>query len=637
MHTRAVMVALGCAFGVGLVGCTPPQLLVSSQAPRGFTEKLDEYNKARQLAAAPIESIVIGLRSSIPDDLRVKLDQYRYSFSDEWAWGSHSARNASAPPKKCIAFSGGGLRSASFSFGAFLELSDQGEFGQASVVSAVSGGSYMLSYALATHYHKYSKHAPGTAPKLEDLASVPEFTKRFLDARRFLPQREAIGWGGKSIASILTNLWDNGLFGRHTNTNPAAVKYRERLCQKFHSSGSRDFKERDDCYLSEGLPIHNLGVHASNHGLPFFIFAATANVVEADVAETHSLADIVFEFTPIGFGSDGLWRYPYKRDGISSECDADPNIDTRPLCLSDAIAMSGAAMDATVVSTLVGGGVGGRKLLSALNMDLAWYIPNPLIENEVRFARQLIPFPFYKGEGDTKGVKGAHWHVSDGGHSDNLGLFSLIRRQCDQVVVVDGEQDDRYLFNSYDALKKRVYAQLGVRLAIRSIDDGLETVAKSEAKYAIGGYSQRGDYVDAGVEAYLKRRQRFASMPVSYGSVSWLPFPGRDGRLSVAYLKAAHQRLDDEKCKKIWERSCNAWGACLSNPRANDERWLNAGIEGAADLYACTVEGGNFPHESTTDLDYSALQAMAYIDLGRRVVKACGGQCFREATESFSQ
>lgn len=59
--------------------------------------------------------------------------------------------------------------------------------------------------------------------------------------------------------------------------------------------------------------------------------------------------------------------------------------------------------------------------------------------------------------------------LSDGGHSENLGVIALLRRKVPHIIVVDAEQDREYEFQGYYILKKRLN-QYGLDLRSKYLD-----------------------------------------------------------------------------------------------------------------------------------------------------------------------
>src|SRR5438445_604801 len=76
---------------------------------------------------------------------RVNLARIETQYRGEWRL-RHARTGRWQPPQRCLALSGGGLRSAAFSIGVMMGLEEKEGLEQFDVISAVSGGSYALSW-----------------------------------------------------------------------------------------------------------------------------------------------------------------------------------------------------------------------------------------------------------------------------------------------------------------------------------------------------------------------------------------------------------------------------------------------------------------------------------------------------------
>ena len=61
-------------------------------------------------------------------------------------------------------------------------------------------------------------------------------------------------------------------------------------------------------------------------------------------------------------------------------------------------------------------------------------------------------------------------YLSDGGHIENLGVYELLRRRCQYIVAIDGEQDERMTFAALTTLQRLAAIDLGVKIDI-DLDD----------------------------------------------------------------------------------------------------------------------------------------------------------------------
>jgi hypothetical protein len=130
----------------------------------------------------------------------------------------------------------------------------------------------------------------------------------------------------------------------------------------------------------------------------------------------------------------------------------------------------------------------GTPLLTFLNLRLGYWLPNAGLAGRRRWASfvqpNLLRFvdELFRLADETR----SHLNVSDGAHSENLGLYELLRRQCAFVVAVDAEADPAREFRGLIGCMRRADVDLGVRIRIDL--GGLEADAAgfSRAHFALG-------------------------------------------------------------------------------------------------------------------------------------------------------
>lgn len=155
--------------------------------------------------------------------------------------------------------------------------------------------------------------------------------------------------------------------------------------------------------------------------LPNFVFNAT---VQQGDASNIAPPDQIFEFTPFHYGSN---RTGYR--------DADDSFT-----IGDAIALSGAALDTPSANPVVG-----------------------IVRNHsgLTLGRAIQPF---RADDTTR-----YW-LSDGGHTDNLGVLSLLKRGCSTIFIADAEEDSNYTFEGYLKMKDLANTYLGLDVHVPYID-----------------------------------------------------------------------------------------------------------------------------------------------------------------------
>jgi hypothetical protein len=72
--------------------------------------------------------------------------------------------------------------------------------------------------------------------------------------------------------------------------------------------------------------------------------------------------------------------------------------------------------------------------------------------------------------------------LSDGGHSENLGAYALLRRKCRTILVVDAEHDPNYGFGAYRTLKDAAGRELRTDIRIPELDGVLDGSRKFDPR-----------------------------------------------------------------------------------------------------------------------------------------------------------
>jgi hypothetical protein len=130
------------------------------------------------------------------------------------------------------------------------------------------------------------------------------------------------------------------------------------------------------------------------------------------------------------------------------------------LDLATAMAISGAAFSpARMDNRLI------AFLMVVLNLRLGQWLCSP------RFPRRVHRLPIARLLGSLIWHRGVdrcrYWFISDGGHSENLGLGPLLRRECQLMIVSDAGYDPDYGFDDFVSLYRHARIQ-GIRF--RTLD-----------------------------------------------------------------------------------------------------------------------------------------------------------------------
>lgn len=528
-----------------------------------------------------------------PDDLPRLVNMHNM----DWYWGQEAAQynrgdRAVKRPRRCLALSGGGIRSGAFSIGVMkafdqmFPLDDTGKVqeGGASflqsfdIISSVSGGSYASSWYLTQRQAQlYGDDSP--------FAPSPDTQKAGLNRLGWDP----IGADGKlvrtsgalfhalgSLVLAPVNLAANGVLGTHANTSLNPLYYQDKLHRIFHD------KQGGNGHAP--WTMGNFSNLAERPTMPYFIFNTTASnryYNEQRYDQKVRTYKRLYETYGISTRHMGNARFGY----------TDAAVPYRDMELSRIIAMSGAAGDTMTMSEHWL----WPRLLSVLNWDLGQYIDNYAKTDAEKAAVKwkYMPFPLHFMYFDTHGGLVTDIYMSDGGHSENLGFYSLIERGCEKIVVVDGERDPGYKFKSLSRLRWKL-KRVGIDMnfpALMNNDAHLDIDNVYDEGKAISIPKDQCAYRDIdGVITNLKK-------PVFYGTIENLPVHSGQSEIKLTYIKLS---IDPDKVAQPDQ----PYG-----PNVKEQFDESGG------------KTSKFPHPPTTDQNYPPLMFNALRDLGCTIVK----------------
>jgi len=294
-----------------------------------------------------------------------------------------------------------------------------------------------------------------------------------------------------------------------------------------------------------------------------------------------SLEKSVFSFTPLNWGSE--YTGYFNTEELYT-----------PTYLSKLYAISGAAVDKGAREAGFWGALG----LDLLNLNLGYNIRNPQYQKDgwgtAWFWSHKAVGGFPLGYLVPEKSK-ATLHLSDGGHAENLGLYSLIKRGTRRIVVVDGEHDPSCSFDAFNRIKDKLALESNIKLT--PLIDSKERIVTA------------GQYC-----------MNMAEEPVLTSKVEgMLDAAGNSLKMDIIYVKLS---LDQRLVAPIVAEDNDA-KTCWDNASQNSLR----GDEGR--VYPCSVSeyykseehkaGSKFPMNSTADVWYGKEQFRAYRDLGYHI------------------
>ncbi len=251
--------------------------------------------------------------------------------------------------------------------------------------------------------------------------------------------------------------------------------YRDRLSKAFlfDPDGRRD-KPGD-------LPTYEPKLHQIDTNLcPYPIVNASLNIEGSQYANKRGRNADFFTFTPEYTGSDATGYIGTRR--IEE--------DETALDLGTAMAISGAAvasnMGALTIKPLT-------FTLALLNIRLGYWLRNPRIILGGRpWYRRLLDrrsFLLFKEMFGWITEKSPTVYLTDGGHIENLGVYSLLKRRCKVIIAIDAIADPAIGFGAFLTLERYARIDLGaaVDLPWRAIRDCNLAVDKAFGKADVDG------------------------------------------------------------------------------------------------------------------------------------------------------
>jgi hypothetical protein len=502
---------------LAFAGCTsvavyqPPEKAV--ELVRGYSPKPTHqigFENYRRLSDTPEYPLA---EPCVPEgsDCRGYRKPDGMALGKDWRWSDGSPGR----PKMCLALSGGGLRSATFSIGVLKGLHEAGLLQKFDVMSSVSGGGYALSWYLAQNYwiwkNTNERGDPNANSRLFDLRGAHQRylaeNSDFYDWKRGLPPFTL------AVAAIPLHLAANAVFGLHMNTSYMYNSYELRLREVYLAqppAANENANPNASIWISDLARYGEAVARKPDQRIPYFIFNTTVLFDEGlGTRPARLLQNSVFEFGARQYGSDAFGRYRYWRSNSDS-----PLAPQREWYLEELVTLSGAALDFNQNIAHPS----SRQLATVLNLDLGRYIPNPRLTRTPRqVALWWSPLAHIVGRDHyARDINGTHIYVSDGGHSENLGAFALVRRLCEEIVIVDAEYDPHYAFPAYFNLKRAIAEEMGAELVVNDIEKlrkSCHAVVGCEPSEAEKARPEQG-----------RRWQQVGRKPVMTGTIRQLPY-----------------------------------------------------------------------------------------------------------------
>jgi hypothetical protein len=253
-------------------------------------------------------------------------------------------------------------------------------------------------------------------------------------------------------------------------------------------------KEITETVAGDDLPLRL--VRNCDHGGPYHLINTTLNLVAGrDLATAQRAA------------SSFILSQKYCGSRRTNYCSTEEYMNGQ-LSLGTAVAASGAAVSPNM---------GAKKptaalamLMTLLNVRLGYWAPTPNRDGWNSAQPRLWPFYLVREFLSQTNDLSDYCYLTDGGHFDNTGLYSLIERGCRYVVVVDCGSDPKPCFEDLGEAIRRCRIDFGTEIKL-SLNSFLETsCGKGNQSFAVGEIEFSREHIcslnveDSEVEKSLK-------------------------------------------------------------------------------------------------------------------------------------
>lgn len=174
------------------------------------------------------------------------------------------------------------------------------------------------------------------------------------------------------------------------------------------------------------------------------------------------------------------------------------------------------------------------------------------------------------------------WYLSDGGHFENTGVYALLKRRLDFIVLVDGSADGRYEFADLENLVRKARIDLGVEIEFYRSDEALQRFGLHHGACSVLSPEELADNQSA--RGVLMARVRYPDagpgLPAHHGTLLVLK-PSLHAALDVDVLAYAqrspdfpHESTGDQFFDEAQWESYHRLGEDMAS--ALDESWLGS-------------------------------------------------------------
>jgi hypothetical protein len=239
--------------------------------------------------------------------------------------------------------------------------------------------------------------------------------------------------------------------------------YRNRLIRAFLGASSPARKRRFTPFIGF-TDEDNLAMKELSPARPFHVINIALNLVEVSRLAWQQRKAESFTVSRLHAGSPSLGYRPAERYGEA-------------ISLGTAAGISGAAASPNMgyhSSPAI------TFLMTLFNARLGWWLGNPGTHGNTTWYRPGPRFAFRPLISEALGRTtdtNPYVYLSDGGHFENLGLYSMVARRCHFIVASDAGCDEDYAFGDLGNAIRKIRIDLGIPIEFRGLNIGQDLPA----------------------------------------------------------------------------------------------------------------------------------------------------------------
>jgi hypothetical protein len=349
--------------------------------------------------------------------------------------------------------------------------------------------------------------------------------------------------------------------------------YKSRLVRAYlgASNDRRKEKKREITEAVEGDDVALKDLLNCQNSAPYHLINTTLNLVGGRDLATAQRSSAAFVLSKLYCGST---RTGYR--------ETDSYMGGR-LTLGAAVAISGAAVSPNMGSLKTSASL--AMLMTLLNVRLGYWAPTPSKEGWQTSQARLWPFYLLRESLSQTNDLSTFCYLTDGGHFENTGLYSLVERGCRYIVLSDSAADPAPCF-----------ADLGNAVRRCRIDFRTE--------------------IELDITPFIKESKddRFAEQHYTVGRIIY-------SEAHFRRLGRPNSSLEDRTGVIVYIKP-----ALLKNEREMD-----------ADVRQYELENGGFPQQTTADQWFDEAQFESYRQLGYHCAEAAFGKIEVENTLAYRE